>query len=502
MAGDRERHRTRIVGSGVTRRATARRRRPRVLPWVLLFIVLTAIVIGALYAPIDAPPRSLGRYLQHRVDGHSAIVADLGDWFAEALTAADRGEARNAALPRLRIGAQPVPPAAEPAGARLVPVASADEAIAAIQRARPGDAITFAPGTYRFDGQNIAVTQPGTAAAPIVVRARSPGSVVLDMQISEGFVVSAPYWRFESLTIKGRCADDSDCEHAFHVVGGAKHFVARNNALIDFNAHIKINGQDQRYPDDGTVENNTITNSHARQTDRPVTPIDLVAASNWTIRSNTITDFIKAGGDQVSYGAFAKGGGSDNRFERNVVVCEDLLRGHSGARVGLSLGGGGSTGPLCRGGACNPEQQGGRIESNLIASCSDDGIYVNRGAVSRVADNTLIDTGGIVARFVETGAEVEGNLVDGAIRSRDGALVHASKNLQTNLASLYVGHHPQRALFRDALAWDLTWRAEPPRRAPSAATSRDLCGSDRPVRPTYGAFEDFGDCIVASPRSP
>jgi hypothetical protein len=222
------------------------------------------------------------------------------------------------------------------------------------------------------------------------------------------------------------------------------------------------------------------------------------------VRGNLISDFVKAGGDRISYGAFFKGGGADNRLERNVVLCEHLLRDAPGSRVGLSLGGGGSAGGggYCRGGPCAIEQERGAIESNLVAFCSDDGIYVNRGANSRIASNTLIDTGGIVARFVESGAAVEGNLVDGAIRSRDGAALHAQGNLATGVGVLYLGLHPYRALFRDALALDLAWAGEPPRPPSAMQLSPALCQPTRPSRPAYGAFEDIGPCLAGPPPVP
>ena len=459
-------------------------------------------------AIIERPPRALARYLQHRASDHDARIVAATEWFAAALVAADRGEIGGAHRPGLHVGAQPEPwPVSGDHRSKAVPVASEAQAAQAIAQARPGDVITFEPGTYRFADANIAITNPGKADAPIVVRARQPGSVVLEMGVSEGFVVSAPYWTFDNLTIRGVCTQDADCEHAFHVVGGATNFVARNNTLVDFNAHIKVNGQDRRFPDHGMVRGNTITNTHVRRTDKPVTPIDIVAASGWTIHGNLITDFIKASGDRVSYGAFAKGGGADNRFERNVVLCEYLLRGAPGQRVGLSLGGGGSGGDAgrsyCRGGACIPEQSGGLVESNLIASCSDEGIYINRGATSRVVHNTLLDTGGIMVRFAESGVEVEGNLVDGAILGRDDALLHAGDNLQTGLISLYLGRHPQRAWFRDVSALDLAWHTQAPRlRSIATTASADLCGSKRPLLPAYGAFEDFAACIAPTGAKP
>src|SRR5690606_10145427 len=156
--------------------------------------------------------------------------------------------------------------------------------------------------------------------APIRVRALQPGSVRLEFDMTEGFLVSAPWWIFENLHIRGICREHSTCEHAFHVVGNAHHFVARNNVISDFNAHFKINAHANQAPDHGLLENNTLRNTTARHTHHPVVPIDLVGASHWRVHANFIHDFIKRDGDQISYGGYFKGAGSDNRFERNVVL--------------------------------------------------------------------------------------------------------------------------------------------------------------------------------------
>ena len=380
-----------------------------------------------------------------------------------------------------------------PAGMQ-VPVNTSDDALQAISRARPGDVITMQPGTYRFVNAPIEVSRWGTSAAPITLRAERPGSVLLEFLTTEGFRVSAPYWRFENLAIRGACLQDSDCEHAFHVVGDAAHFVARNNTLTDFNAHFKINGDRGHFPDHGLIEGNTISNVAVRATDNPVTTIDLVGASHWTIRDNLIADFVKGQGDGISYGAFAKGAGSDNHFQGNIVICELLLRGAPGQRVGLSLGGGGTGPDYCRDGRCITEQDESVIESNLIASCSDDGVYLNQSTASKVLHNTIIDTGGVSVRFAESTAEIEGNLVDGAVRSRDAGIIHGDDNMQTSLLWLYVGRHPMRDLYRDASALDFGWRGDVPRRVSQGPASPDLCGATRPRLAAYGAFEDFSAC--------
>jgi hypothetical protein len=465
------------------------------MKWLSLAALMLAVAGAAWIAieRVNVPPRRLAIYVERRAGGHRAAIESIGHFAAGILLALDRGRRSQPSLPIPMPLAQAMPPAPEDLP-RRVAVASPEEALRAIGDAKPGDAITFLPGTYRFDGTYIAASQPATRAAPILVRAERPGSVVLEFNMVEGFLVSAPYWSFENLVIRGICADHSHCEHAFHVVGNAAHFLARNNEIVDFNAHFKVNGSAGAYPDLGVIDGNTLRNDSVRDTGNPVTPIDLVAGSHWRIRGNRISDFVKGRSDRISYGAFVKGGGADNRFERNVVVCEDRLRGFAGQRVGLSLGGGGSSADACRGGGCIAEQDRGVIASNLIAACSDDGIYLNRAAMSLIAHNTLIDTGGITARFGESSADVEGNLVDGPMRAPDGATLHPRDNIDTRAAALYLGWHPVRRLFADALALDLHWRGNPARRHVSGDPPSDLCGMPRSGQPTYGAFEDIARC--------
>jgi hypothetical protein len=325
--------------------------------------------------------------------------------------------------------------------------------------------------------------------------------VQLEFDLIEGFKVSGAYWTFENLSIRGTCKEHSACEHAFHVVGGAQHFTARGNTLADFNAHFKINAEGGAAPDEGLLEGNAISNSSVRRTANPVTPIDLVAASRWVIRGNRISDFIKGEGNQISYGAFAKGAGEANRFEGNLVICEHLLRGHPGSRVGLSLGGGGTDPGVCRDKRCITEQSGGVIAANLIAACSDSGIYLNKAAASVIRHNTLLDTGPLDVRFPESSADLEGNLVDSAVRSRDGGVLRETDNRQTGMARLYTGQHPVRDLFADAPAFDLRWRGAVPRASSGQASGQagvpDLCGGPRPAQPALGASEDYTRCLRA-----
>jgi parallel beta-helix repeat protein len=140
------------------------------------------------------------------------------------------------------------------------------------------------------------------------------------------------------------------------------------------------------------------------------------------------------------------------------------------------------------------EQVGGVVRDNVVAFCSDDGIYVNRSARSVIDHNTLLDTAGIDVRFIESSATVTANIVDGAIRKRDGASLQSWDNAMPFLPGLFVGLHPQRGLFRDPAALDLAWRREPPS-VTEAEPRADLCGRQRGTTSPPGAFEDYAGCL-------
>lgn len=465
---------------------------------LVLLVGAGAAIASYIVELVGKPPRALAPYIERRVSQHNPFIVQTGEWIARALMFLDRGENPIRVAAPLRIGAQSV--SAEKTASvndtqNIISVDTPESALRAIADAKPGQTIVFAPGSYRFRRSSIPVSKPGTSENRITAKAERSGTVTLELNSGEGFLVTAPYWTFENLFIQGVCKHQNNCDHAFHIVGNAHHFIARNNTIVDFNAHFKINGALGKMPDDGIIEHNTLTNTSIRATDHAVTPIDLVAASRWQIRRNLITDFIKGSSDRISYGAFVKGGGADNRLEQNIVICENLLKGAPGQRVGLSLGGGGTGESYCRDQRCITEQDRGLIASNLIASCSDDGIYVNRSAASRISHNTIIDTGGVVVRFPESSADVEGNLVDGSIRSRDEGILRRIDNVETSLTGIYVGMHPVRDLYAaDALS-HFQWDDEPPRRKDATGIPLDLCGAARPRSSVYGAFEDFSVCL-------
>ncbi len=462
---------------------------------ILVLAVLGAAVAVFTLQRYGIAPRALAPYVEKRSQGHNRLIVAIGKTAQSILLALDRGTLELPAELKVVLGAQAQAAASPRApGAVDVIVGNVDQLRAALAGTRAGQVITLLPGRYRVD-QTLKASQPGRADAPIIVRAHEPGEVLLEIDTVEGILVEAPYWTFENLHMRGVCGRHDDCEHALHVVGAAHHFAAVNNTIVDFNAHLKINRAGNLFPDHGLIRNNTLTNTAPRSTTLSVVPIDLVAASDWIIERNLITDISKSLGNQVSYGGFAKGAGARNVFRQNMVVCEHRLQRQAGQSVGLSLGGGATGKPFCRDNQCVVEQENSVIRDNLIASCSDVGIYLNSAARSLVEHNTLIDTGGIAVRFSTSSADLRGNLIDGPIIARDNGIVRAQDNRVTSIATLYTGWHPVRSLLRRPAELDFAWNGEAPRRASAASAPVDLCGAQRPDQPAYGAFEDFSACV-------
>ncbi len=478
-------------------------RRSRIV--IILVVLALLVVVGVLGAAGGVAlvltteartPREWAAYLQQRNFGN-ATLEKLADRVADRLAAVDPlGSADGVLLPAI-VGAAEQRSGNSPAG-HVRTVSTVGGLRDAVASALPNDVILLGPGTYRITGGAIQFTTIGNPNGPITVRAGRLGDAVIESDVVEAFNVSGPFWRFENLVMRGVCADHSQCEHAIHVVGAGTDVEIRNNRIEDFNAHLKINGYRADWPDRGIIEGNTLLNTAPRMTHNPITPIDLVAGSDWVVRGNFIADFARGVPGGATYGAFFKGAGEKNVFDRNVVLCAWKLHDATGPRVGVSLGGGGTDPSLRRdGGTIGMEQVGGVIRDNLIAFCSDAGIYLNRAARSMVMHNTLLDTAGIDGRFLETSGDITANIVDGAIRGRDGASLNIWENDAPLLLGLFVGQHPQRGYFRDPARLDLAWTTPPADLPPDPADNgTDLCGQKRGVMTRPGAFDDYASCLA------
>ncbi len=305
------------------------------------------------------------------------------------------------------------------------------ELLLAIKSAQAGDTIQLMPGVYIIN-HNVSVVQKGHSNAPITVRSSQLGLVKIKFNALEGFHVYAPYWVFENLEIHGLCSDHNECEHAFHVVGNAHSLVLRNNKIVDFNAALKVNGLWVKgkivYPDYGLVEKNSFYNTGIRQTNNPVTLLNIDNVSHWVVRSNYIADFSKGLSDHISYGTFMKGNGHNGLYENNLIICEHLLQADRGRRVGLSFGGGGTNKKFCRENNCDREHTNGIIRNNIILNCSHDvGIYLNKSKHTKIYNNLIFNSLGIDIQFENSNAVIINNIISGRIRAKDNG-AYTEKN--------------------------------------------------------------------------
>lgn len=368
----------------------------------------------------------------------------------------------------------------------------------------PGTVFVLADGTYSAPG-NVSCAANGTEASPIVVRAANPGKAKITFSAGtvEGFKVTGAHWHFEGLDVRGTCADDSSCEHAFHVTGGATGFWLRQSKVADFNAQLKVNADKvngvMTIPHKGLIEGNDLGDSRGRKTSNPVTKLNIDTGDDWIVRGNVIHDFFKDGGDTVSYGVFLKSGGNRGLIESNLVLCaRDVPNG--GARIGTSLGGGGTGNQFCAPAfdanvPCSIEHTDGVIRNNIIANCSDVAVYLNEAKNTKVLHNTMIGTAGVDFRFATTSGEARGNLYEGRIRGRDSGTFTDGGNKLVDTAFF-------AASYTSPLTGDLRLKAGPPAAAvdlaPAPGVPSDYCGRARSDgKPDFGALESsLGDCAT------
>lgn len=381
---------------------------------------------------------------------------------------------------------------------RVISINDESDLKKAIRSAVPGDLLELSDGVYDFKGRSLAITQPGLVDAPITIMAKNPWGAKLRLNMLEGFWVNAPYWQFSGLSIEGACSKDSRCEHAFHIVGEGMGTKIVANRISSFNSPVKINGSRGNFPDRGVIQGNSFVNPKPRKTSRPVTFIDAVAVSNWQIKNNLIANFKKQGGDRTSYGGFFKGAGEDNLFQHNLVVCSDRPTNRF-VQVGLSMGGGGTMKSACRDKTCSAEQSSGRFMGNLIANCSDVGIYLNRSEGTLLANNTLYNTLGLDVRFPQSDAVIVNNLLSGRIKERNGGDIRLeSNNWILPISSRFSKDFDSEFLAPRDLDFSAVDGVDYPEGIENLELDRDFCGNAKEAGGFYvGAISihQFASCL-------
>lgn len=301
-----------------------------------------------------------------------------------------------------------IPQTLAPVGPRVRELHSVGELRAALSEAGPGEVLLLMPGDYAVE-HALQPSRAGRADAPITLRGQ-PGAH-LRVRTTVGLKLMQPYWVLEGLDIEGDCARPADCEHALHLAGAAHDVVLRHNRLAEFNAALKINGEDGRWPDQGQLLHNRVVNRQPRPGPGPVVGVDLVGASGWRIEGNLIAGWVKRGGDGISYAIYLKGGGRGGRVERNLVLCAPRPGfADQGHQIGLSFGGGLTGASYLRPDSpAGLEHHGGRAQGNLILNCNDASLDVNQSAGIELRANTWLGGGGLRVRGAGASAYAEGN---------------------------------------------------------------------------------------------
>ncbi|MCA2017995.1 right-handed parallel beta-helix repeat-containing protein [Vibrio tritonius] len=381
-------------------------------------------------------------------------------------------------------------------------VVNSNELIDAVRFAKPGTTIVVADGDYVLQGKRFETSNDEpTKYNPIVLKAEHPGKVRLLMTSLEGFYISRPFWTLTGFKFIGQCSNHSFCEHAIHIVGEANNVQIVNNEFVDFNAAIKVNGNSGMYPDHGKVLYNHFYSTKPRETKYSVTPINIDHANSWLVSHNIIRDFIKNGGNKVSYGVFMKGGANNGIIEDNLVMCNTSQRHYAGSSIGISAGGGGMVNS--RDGVT---YQTNRliIRNNIVFHCSDVGIYLNAGRDTLINNNTLYNTTGVDLRFAESSAMIVNNIFSGHLRVRDDAKIISQsgnriypRGFFTNkeaLNNLFVSPETGNFTYVDQ-AIDLSKGATPYPLQDNEKVA-DFCGDDIAHKQKFvGAFQNSSGCF-------
>ncbi len=295
------------------------------------------------------------------------------------------------------------------AGAHIVTVATYPELYAACTQAVPHDTIVMKNGTYTInDGKSriYISNRPG----PVVVmgETQDPSKVIVEGLGQDDPTVemifdldNCPSWEFDNFTTR------NSYYHGFKFDHSSTDCTLLNVIMRDHgSAAIKGTSDpaSHSYPDRLSVINCDIGYTTKKGGTRDVVEgLDAVGVSNWVIVGNRFINVQKTGGDGIAYGCFTKGNSLNTQIIGNRF--EDCF-------IGASLGGGGTDPQFFRDSDQTYEHQHGLIVNNVIIRCNDAGIYINKGADTKVYNNTLYGCElSIQFRFEQTTGEIINNLV-------------------------------------------------------------------------------------------
>ena len=389
----------------------------------------------------------------------------------------------------------------------IVAVNSEAEILTALANASPGDVITVRPGAYTFS-QLIRVQNSGRAAARIFFRAEELGSVTLNLSHIENFKIYGKFWVFENIRFVGDCADGRGCEHAFHIVGDADDLIFRNNEIVNFASHVKLNGEvvgdgvAKSFPDRTMFIGNFWHNTRYVTNNVPHNILNLDGGKDHVVRGNIFADYNTPESVPKSASAvYPKASTLRILIEQNLIVCEKSRRAGETAR-GIQLGDG-APASICDGdadgdgsGDCaeNGQNQEAIVRNNIIMNCdnggSSAGVLVGSDRGSKIYNNTVYNVGRRSAGFYVGHPDHEtfwrSNILENGVNTR------YAENALNEMNNITPSLDEMNSIFRSPADGDfaLVEGADISEQGPTHdEVAHDFCGYPRGARSDLGAVE-------------
>jgi hypothetical protein len=354
-----------------------------------------------------------------------------------------------------RLGAESCPPLPPPTGP-VVTVSTVSALEAAVSGATPGQTILVAPGHYDLDGAYLRI-----AAAGVTLRGQGGDreAVVLDGNYvtTEIVQVVASNVTVADLTLR------EAYDHPIHVMPSAS---AATNGTLVYNLHVVDPGQqaikvNPLVPGGPYADGGTVACSHIEMTDAGrqrvrdgcyTGGVDAHAARGWTVRDNVIEGFWCASGLSEHAVHFWKES-RDTTVERNVLrdnargIGFGLLASATAARAWADV-------PCPAAGGTYVDHFGGIARNNAVSAHAaglfaseygfDCGVCLWQACGAQALHNTVwsgdpaASFSSVEWRFANTSATVTNNLVNVALRERDGAEATLGGNVTGADASWFV----------------------------------------------------------------
>ena len=196
----------------------------------------------------------------------------------------------------------------------------------------------------------------------------------------------------------------------FKIVGDADDLIFRNNEVVNFASHVKLNGEIvtgtvKSYPDRAWFINNFWHNTKYILNNAPHNILNLDGGKEHVVRGNIFADYSTPASLSKSASAvYPKASTLGILIEQNLIVCEKQRTDGQTTR-GIQLGDG-APASICDGdtdgdglGDCeeNGQNQEGIVRNNLIMNCdnggSSAGIMALSDRDSLIAHNTVYNAG-------------------------------------------------------------------------------------------------------------